>query len=61
MPNDSETRGLPPHTKDFGAPGHPKHWCERCRLDALAALEATTLEALAQDNSVLQVDERRRE
>jgi len=35
-PSSSERRDaeLPPHTPDFGAPGHPKHWCERCRLEA---------------------------
>lgn len=29
--------GLPPHTPDFGAPGDPKYWCERCRIEAQAA------------------------
>ena len=25
---------LPPHEPDYGRTGHPKHWCERCRIEA---------------------------
>jgi hypothetical protein len=28
---------LPPHTPDFGMPGNPARWCERCRIEAGAA------------------------
>lgn len=27
---------LPPHEPDLGRTGHPKHWCERCRIEAAA-------------------------
>lgn len=38
MSEKNET--LPPHTPDFGAPGHPKRWCERCRIEAESAPSA---------------------
>lgn len=28
---------LPPHTPDYGEPGRPTRWCERCRVDAANA------------------------
>lgn len=35
---------LPPHEPDYGRTGHPKHWCERCRIEAASVTRVAPLE-----------------